>query len=112
VLKPKHPEAQRYSKLSKNPRSFKDLQSSISALPTEKERGDAFEVFAEAHLATNPIFQVKRIWPEMVIPPSMRKRLSLPQKDKGIDGVFETHGGGISMAQSILGTNFRLNLPT
>ena len=36
----------------------------------------------------------------MAIPPSIRKRLSLPPTDKGIDGVFETHGGDLVAYQA------------
>ena len=43
---------------------FRELEARISALPLEKERGDAFEVFAEAYLATQPICQAKEVWPQ------------------------------------------------
>jgi len=32
--------------------SFAELESRVAALPDEQSRGDAFEVFAEAYLAT------------------------------------------------------------
>jgi hypothetical protein len=35
--------------------SFAELETRISALPTKQDRGDAFEVFAEAYLATQKI---------------------------------------------------------
>jgi len=34
---------------------FRELESRISLLPTEKERGDAFEIFAEAYLNTQSL---------------------------------------------------------
>lgn len=40
--------------------SFHELETRISALPLEKDRGNAFEVFAEAYLATQPICQVQQ----------------------------------------------------
>jgi hypothetical protein len=44
-----------HKKLFRNLTGFKELESRISALPTKQERGDAFEVFAEAYLATQAI---------------------------------------------------------
>src|SRR5258708_1809860 len=72
---------------------FRELETRITALPTEQERGDAFEVFAEAYLATQPVTQAKEVWPDKVIPPSLRKRLFLHSTDVGADGVIETQTG-------------------
>ncbi len=72
---------------------FRELEARITALESERERGDAFEVFAEAYLATQPVTQAKEVWPEKVIPPSLRKRLSLHSTDVGADGVIETQTG-------------------
>ena len=44
--------------------SFAELEQRISdRLPTPQERGDAFEVFAEAYLATQPIRGAAEVWP-------------------------------------------------
>ena len=52
--KPRHLKTQSFihKKLFENITGFNELESRISALPTKQERGDAFEVFAEAYLAT------------------------------------------------------------
>ncbi|MBY0110242.1 MAG: Helicase associated domain protein [Candidatus Babeliaceae bacterium] len=71
--------------------SFKELEKRIANLP-EVERGDAFEVFAEAYLRTQPIHQVEEIWPEKSLPQSLRELLNIPS-DAGIDGVFKTSSG-------------------
>jgi hypothetical protein len=42
--------------------SFRQLERRIEALPTEGERGAAFEVFAEAYFATQPIEKAKHVW--------------------------------------------------
>ncbi|MGD0651406.1 MAG: hypothetical protein ABSA97_09765 [Verrucomicrobiia bacterium] len=79
--------------------SFHDLECRISALPSE-ERGDAFEVFAEAYLATQPTPQAKEVWPFDVIPPSLKDRLALGRgRDMGVDGVFETRLGEFNAYQ-------------
>jgi predicted helicase len=66
------------------------LESRISALPEEGDRGAAFEVFAEAWLATQPFAQAREIWPGTSPPPSLLERLRLPLRDMGVDGVVET----------------------
>jgi predicted helicase len=60
-------------------------------LPTKQERGDAFEVFAEAYLATQAIAQAKQVFPYDVIPLPIKTKLALDtERDMGVDGVLET----------------------
>src|SRR5438477_2700200 len=73
--------------------SFRELERRISGLATEGERGDAFEVFAEAYLATVAVEKAKHVWPGVSVPHSLRKGLALTIGDKGVDGVFETQLG-------------------
>jgi hypothetical protein len=40
--------------------SFDELEQRIVDLPTPQERGDAFEVFAEAYLATQKVTVIRR----------------------------------------------------
>jgi len=81
-------------KLFENLNGFKELESRISALPTKQERGDAFEVFAEAYLATQAIAQAKQVFPYDVIPLPIRTKLALDtERDMGVDGVLETRLG-------------------
>lgn len=71
-------------------KSFRELEARISALGTAQERGDAFEVFAEAYLATVAVEKARQVWPGARVPPSVRKRLALTIGDNGVDGIFET----------------------
>ncbi len=71
---------------------FADLEASIAALPLERERGNAFEVFAEAWLATQRIPQARDVWPCNTAAPSLQESLRLPISDKGVDGLFESAG--------------------
>jgi superfamily II DNA or RNA helicase len=73
--------------------SFPELEQRITNFPTALERGEAFEVFAEAYLATLAIQKAKRVWPGKSVPHSLRMRLALTLGDKGVDGVFETELG-------------------
>jgi predicted helicase len=69
---------------------FKQLEDRIAALPNERLRGAAFEVFAEAWLATQRLPQARMIWPADSVPSEIQRQLRLPLKDMGVDGVFET----------------------
>jgi predicted helicase len=91
--KPKHPATAKYvrSGIFKDLKSFRDLEKRISKLPTTKEEGDAFEVFAEAYLATQKISGAKpgTIRPLDKVSFELAKTLRIPQKDYGIDGIYE-----------------------
>ena len=51
---PLHPKSREFAKsgLFAGVKSFADLEKRIAAIPENKGKGDAFEVFAEAYLAT------------------------------------------------------------
>jgi predicted helicase len=68
-------------------------------LPSEKDRGDAFEVFAEAYLSTQKSAQAKEVWPDRAVPSRILRALSLPAKDMGVDGVAESVTGGFDAYQ-------------
>ena len=90
---PKHTKTNYFlrSGLFDNLESFSDLEKRISELPTEKERGDAFEVFAEAYLATQTIMQAKEVWPFDKIPATVKRKFRLDtKKDMGVDGLLQT----------------------
>lgn len=70
--------------------AFIELEQRIAKLPDEKSCGDAFEVFAEAYLATQLVHQAREVWPGDTMLPSLQQRLRLPLKDMGVDGVFIT----------------------
>lgn len=66
---------------------FADLEARISVLPGNKERGDAFEIFAEAYLTTQKVTQARQVWPFEAIPLAQRQALSLDTgRDTGVDG--------------------------
>jgi predicted helicase len=70
--------------------SFAELEQKIAALPEEKSRGDAFEVFAEAYLATQRKHDAAQVWPHSSVPLDILKNLGLTQSDQGVDGVLQT----------------------
>ena len=72
---------------------FADLEARISALPTERDRGDAFEVFAEAYLATQKLVGAEQVWPADQVPVAVLQSHALPAKDMGTDGVYKTWAG-------------------
>ncbi|MBI5451344.1 MAG: Helicase associated domain protein [Gammaproteobacteria bacterium] len=88
--------------------SFDDIEARISALPGNKERGDAFEMFAEAYLATQKIAQAHQVWPFEAMPLEQRKFLSLDTgRDMGVDGTYLTIDGELRAYQ----VKFRSNRP-
>jgi len=95
MMSPTHPKTRSYfqRQLFDGLTSFRELEGRISGLATKGERGNAFEVFAEAYLATLAVEKAKRVWPGANVPHSLRKRLALTIGDKGVDGIFETQLG-------------------
>jgi|CXWL01.1.fsa_nt_gi superfamily II DNA or RNA helicase len=108
--KPKHPKAGLYllRKLFDGIARFTDLEQRIADLPTKQDRGDAFEVFVEAYLSTQPLHQAKAVWPFSAIPLAIKDRFALGQSDVGADGVFETHLGDYHAYQA----KFRTDRPS
>jgi len=88
-MPPRHQEARHFlsSKLFDGLDRFAELEGRITALPTGKERGDAFETFAEAYLATQKTAQAKEVWPFDGMPIGLKQSLSLDTgRDMGVDG--------------------------
>jgi predicted helicase len=79
-------------------------QASLSlkpdALPTQQERGDAFEVSAEAYFATRKLVGAQEVWPADQVPIAVLQGHALPTKDMGTDGVFKTWAGHYNAYQS------------
>jgi predicted helicase len=92
LLGPRHAKAHQFvrSGLFREVSTFTALEARITALSTEQDRGDAFEVFAEAYFATQPIAQTKQVWPLSEVPTAIRSALGLVTRDMGVDGVIET----------------------
>ena len=89
---PRHPKAKHFHELGlmAGVQSFTELESRIASLPSEQARGAALEIFAEACLATQRIYQAREVWPGNSMPASLRQHLRLPMADMGVDGVFVT----------------------
>ncbi len=89
---PRHHKAKHFRDLNlvTGVRNFTELEARIALLPTEQARGAALEVFAEACLATQRIYQAREVWPGNSMPSALRQQLRLPLVDMGVDGVFVT----------------------
>jgi len=101
VTTPLHKVARRFTStgLFAGVQSFAELEARIVALPTEQDRGDAFEVFAEAYFVTQPITQARQVWPLEAVPLQVKQRLSVGARDMGIDGIIETTAGNYDAYQ-------------
>jgi len=74
--------------LIENIQTWDKLERKIAELPTEMQRGNAFEEFCHAFFLLDPVFQFKEVYRHNAIPPSVRQRLGYPGiQDIGIDGV-------------------------
>ena len=81
--------------------TWDQLESRIAGLPTEGQRGEAFEEFCHAFFLLDPVFQFKEVYRQNEIPPSVRERLGYPGiQDLGIDGVGITDDGRIFAYQA------------
>jgi integrase len=69
-------------------------------LPTERDRGDAFEAFAEAYIATQKLVGAEEVWPGNQVPIAVLQACSLPVKDLGADGIYKTWAGQYNAYQS------------
>ena len=76
-----------------NLQSFGEFERRVNSVVAEKDRGDIFEIFVEAFLATQSITQRVRHWVVGKIPLELRERYKLPNDGTGIDGIYETHDG-------------------
>jgi superfamily II DNA or RNA helicase len=97
----RHPKASVFvqQKLFAELATFVELEQRIAHLPDEKTRGDAFEVFAEAYLATQRKHDADTVWPLTSVPTDLLAALKLGTQDYGIDGVLQTRLGQHSAYQ-------------
>ena len=101
-MKPKHPFVESFLNCGflDGLVSFADFEARLASFGTNKERGDAFEVFAEAYLATQKIALAREVWPFESIPFERRRTLSLDTgRDMGVDGIYETSEGELRAYQ-------------
>ena len=87
--------------------TFADFEARVTALAVKQARGDAFEVFAEAYLATQRKHDAANVWPLTAVPTQILQTLGLATKDYGVDGVFKTLLGNLNAYQ----VKFRTNRP-
>lgn len=75
-------------------KSFRELEQRIESLATSNERGDVFEVFAEAYLAAVRKHDFRSVYPQDSAPAKKLRYVGLTRKDLGADGVAESILGG------------------
>jgi superfamily II DNA or RNA helicase len=108
-MRPKHPKVSKYEGLGlfRNRNSFAELDEAIGALPTEQERGEAFEVFVEAYFHIIRRHDFKKIWPIAVVPLNVLEALGIPVNDNGFDGVCQDFLGDFAPFQAKFRKNQR-----
>ena len=78
-----------------NCNSWNDFWERTKKLPTEGEKGAAFERLTQLYLQTTPEYQteLRHVWKLRDVPPDVRRRLDLPSRDEGIDLIACTRHG-------------------
>ena len=99
---PLHTKAAEYRKrgLFSGVRHFSELEWRIEALSDERQRGDVFEVFTEAYLATQRPHDAHTLWPQSATPLAVLQRLGLTVRDNRVDGVLQSPVGLLSVYQA------------
>jgi hypothetical protein len=102
TARPRHRQTRRRveSGLFEGLTSFRELETLLAILPTAQDRGNAFEVFAEAYLATQKIVGAEEVWPADQVPVAALHACRLPMQDLGADGVYKTWRGHYHAYQS------------
>lgn len=103
----RHPSAGKFIELGlfDGVRSFEEFERRVENLSgdsegaTNKIRGDAFEVFASAYLATQRQHDAETVWPLSEAPPELLEQTGLAGRDLGVDGLFRTPLGRVSAYQ-------------
>ena len=80
--------------LISNVNSWNDFKNLLET-KTKLEKGKAFEELTKYYLQFNPVYksQLKNVWLQNEISPSLLKKLNIPSNDQGIDLVAETFEG-------------------
>lgn len=70
-------------------KSWAELEKVIEALPTTKQRGDAFEEFIFVYLnLKKQLYQVKDVFMSSDIPATYLTKYKIEKKDSGVDGLI------------------------
>ena len=71
------------------------------------EKGLLFDRLTQLYLQTAPEYHTKLKHVRLLrdVPPTIRKRLNLPEQDRGIDQIAETHSGEFWAIQAKFRTN-------
>lgn len=76
---------------TKNFNSWEEFEQYVRNLPSEHEKGCAFEEFAYAYFLLNrDLYNVKEIYTQKDIPETYRKKYNLEPTDVGVDGLIIT----------------------
>src|SRR3954452_16442390 len=82
--------------------SWSDFWEGAKGLSSTGEKGAVFERLTQLYLQTAPEYrsELEQVWSLREVPPNVRKRLSLPALDEGIDFIARTRHGQYWAIQS------------
>jgi len=106
-----HPEAKKLISqgIFDSIKSFREFEGRVSKLIEINTTlgGDAFEIFVEAYLTSQPKMQCAKVFVVKQLPLDITKELNLPNDGKGVDGVYKSFSE-ISVPYQV---KFRSNRP-
>ncbi len=91
----------------KNINTYDEFIDKLSDIDSNNKKGLYFEMFSYYLFELDPryVYQIKRIWMYTDIPMKIKKKLNLPDKDKGIDLLWKTKEDEYYPVQSKFRTN-------
>ena len=84
----RHPKAGVYATYFEGVTAFEEAEARIAALPTEREREEAFEVFTEAAILTGAVGQADMVWPVGSVSDDVVGASGLPKQILSVCGVM------------------------
>jgi len=92
--------------LNQRYQNFKELETKIESLETTTEKGEVFEQFVYSYLfLKKDLFQVSKVFREKDIPPNIREKYKLENRDSGVDGLMILRNGKSAAYQVKFRTN-------
>ncbi len=80
--------------------SFAQFEKHVTALSSERERGEAFERFVCAYLRITPELDLAKVWSLKSTPRSILGQIGLPRRDVGVDFVARRRDGSLWVIQA------------
>ena len=97
--------------LRKRYHSWDQLEAQINALPTTKQKGDAFEQFMYCFIKIFSVrFDTKDVYLTKDAPENLLSKYDITRSDAGVDGILVTNSGKVIALQAKFRQSFGMKL--